>query len=79
VTEHGVVAHLLEPGVVEVEPATVAGQPADYRRQPAWVAALLWIKDPGESDGRCGDSQTYMFDPPQARNLIMNTTRLSVT
>jgi len=36
------------------------------------VAALLWIKRPGESDGECGGETTYLFTPRQARNLIVN-------
>ncbi|MEV0715283.1 glycoside hydrolase family 6 protein [Asanoa sp. NPDC050611] len=38
------------------------------------LAALLWIKRPGESDGRCGGETTYFFAPRQARNLIANAT-----
>lgn len=40
------------------------------------LAALLWIKDPGESDGICGGEHTYLFSPTQARNLIVNATWL---
>jgi endoglucanase len=40
------------------------------------LAALLWIKPPGESDGLCGGEQTYLFSPRQARNLIVNSIRL---
>jgi endoglucanase len=36
------------------------------------VAALLWIKRPGESDGKCGGEDTYEFTPNQARTLIAN-------
>jgi endoglucanase len=36
------------------------------------LAALLWIKRPGESDGECGGETTYFFAPRQARNLIVN-------
>ncbi|GAA1873589.1 glycoside hydrolase family 6 protein [Asanoa iriomotensis] len=36
------------------------------------LAALLWIKRPGESDGPCGGETTYFFAPRQARNLIVN-------
>ncbi|HEX2770948.1 MAG TPA: glycoside hydrolase family 6 protein, partial [Micromonosporaceae bacterium] len=36
------------------------------------LAALLWIKGPGESDGRCGSERTYLFTPTQARPLIVN-------
>jgi endoglucanase len=41
------------------------------------VAALLWIKRPGESDGECGGETTYLFAPRQARNLIVNRDRAS--
>ena len=41
------------------------------------LAALLWIKAPGESDGMCGGEQTYLFSPTQARNLIAATRRLT--
>ncbi|WP_319463819.1 glycoside hydrolase family 6 protein [Micromonospora sp. RTP1Z1] len=34
------------------------------------LAALLWIKDPGESDGKCGGERTYLFSPNQARTLV---------
>lgn len=40
------------------------------------LAALLWVKDPGESDGKCGGEQTYLFSPSQARTLIVNATWL---
>ncbi len=50
------------------QPATGTGRPG--------LAALLWIKRPGESDGMCGGEQTYLFSPGQARNLIVNTARL---
>ncbi|MFI6481686.1 glycoside hydrolase family 6 protein [Nonomuraea sp. NPDC050663] len=36
------------------------------------LAALLWIKRPGESDGICGGEKTYLFSPRQARLLIDN-------
>jgi endoglucanase len=35
------------------------------------LAALLWIKAPGESDGPCGGEHGYLFSPAQARNLIV--------
>ncbi len=41
------------------------------------LAALLWIKAPGESDGECGGEKTYLFSPVQARNLIAATRRLT--
>jgi endoglucanase len=37
------------------------------------LAALLWIKAPGESDGKCGGEHTFLFSPTQARNLIAAT------
>ena len=39
------------------------GSPPTTATSRLGLAALLWIKDPGESDGRCSGSQTYMFDP----------------
>jgi endoglucanase len=49
------------------------GPPPTTRPKRPGVAALLWIKRPGESDGRCGGETTYLFTPRQARNLIANT------
>jgi endoglucanase len=37
------------------------------------AAALLWIKPPGESDGRCNGETTYGFSPRQAARLIANS------
>jgi endoglucanase len=37
------------------------------------LAALLWIKLPGESDGICGGETTYLFSPTQAQRLILNS------
>jgi endoglucanase len=37
------------------------------------LAALLWIKLPGESDGKCGGETTYLFSPRQARRLTVNS------
>jgi len=37
------------------------------------LAALLWIKLPGESDGICGAETTYLFSPTQARRLTVNS------
>jgi endoglucanase len=37
------------------------------------LAALLWIKLPGESDGICGGETTYLFSPTQARRLTANS------
>lgn len=55
---------------------SLGSPPSTLTRRPG-LAALLWIKDPGESDGKCGGSQTYGFDPAQARTLIMRTAWLS--
>lgn len=48
------------------------GQPPTTATDRPGLAALLWIKPPGESDGRCGGETTYLFSPGQARNLIAN-------
>jgi cellulase/cellobiase CelA1 len=37
------------------------------------LAALLWIKLPGESDGTCGGETGYLFSPTQARRLTVNS------
>jgi endoglucanase len=37
------------------------------------IDALLWIKRPGESDGKCGGETSYLFSPRQARKLIANS------
>ena len=37
------------------------------------LAALLWIKLPGESDGICGGEKDYLFSPRQARRLTANS------
>ena len=37
------------------------------------LAALLWIKLPGESDGICGGETTYLFSPVQAQRLTVNS------
>jgi endoglucanase len=47
-----------------VAPTTHTGVPG--------VDALLWIKRPGESDGKCGGEASYFFSPRQARQLIVN-------
>jgi endoglucanase len=39
------------------------------------LAALLWIKAPGESDGSCGGETNHDFSPAQAENLIRNAPR----
>ncbi|SCF17622.1 endoglucanase [Micromonospora purpureochromogenes] len=49
-------------------PGPVTGRPG--------LAALLWIKAPGESDGVCGGERTYLFTPTQARTLIAGATWL---
>ncbi len=46
------------------------GHPPTTRTRHRGLAALLWIKAPGESDGRCGGETTYEFSPTQARTLI---------
>jgi endoglucanase len=46
------------------EPTTATGRPG--------LAALLWIKPPGESDGRCGGEGDHWFSPAQAEKLIRN-------
>jgi endoglucanase len=53
------------------------GQPPTSAPARRGVAALLWIKRPGESDGECGGETTYLFTARQARTLIMNTTWVS--
>ena len=37
------------------------------------VDALLWIKRPGESDGKCGGETSYFFSARQAQLLIENS------
>jgi endoglucanase len=37
------------------------------------LAAILWIKGPGESDGYCGTDYTYEFSPRLARELIVRS------
>lgn len=46
------------------EPTTTADKPG--------LAALLWIKPPGESDGTCGGETGNHFSPNRAQNLIRN-------
>ncbi len=57
--------------------ATRRTRPSASRRPPApacrGVDALLWIKRPGESDGKCGGETSYFFSPRQARELIDNS------
>ena len=52
------------PGRRVVQPAHQAlGSPATTRTGMRGVDALLWIKRPGESDGKCGGEATYFFSP----------------
>ncbi len=46
------------------------GQAPTVRTGRPGLAALLWIKAPGESDGPCGGEHGYAFSPAQARTLI---------
>jgi endoglucanase len=50
------------------------GQPPTTDPGLERVAALLWIKSPGESDGPCGRDEppAGVFSPAQARDLIAN-------
>ncbi len=47
-------------------------KPSTATRRPH-LAATLWIKGPGESDGYCGSDYTYDFSPKLARELIINS------
>jgi endoglucanase len=49
------------------------GQAPTTRTSMPGLAALLWIKLPGESDGICGGETTYLFSPTQARRLTVNS------
>jgi endoglucanase len=49
------------------------GQAPTTRTTTPGLAALLWIKPPGESDGICGGETTYLFSATQARRLTMNS------
>jgi endoglucanase len=49
------------------------GQTPTTRTTLPGLAALLWIKLPGESDGICGGETTYLFSPTQARRLMVNS------
>jgi endoglucanase len=49
------------------------GQPPTTRTSGPGLAALLWVKPPGESDGPCGGEHDYLFSPRQASRLIANT------
>jgi endoglucanase len=48
-------------------PTTDTGRPG--------LAALLWIKPPGESDGQCGGDPGHSFSPALAQKLIANAHR----
>jgi endoglucanase len=47
-------------------------KPSTVTRRPH-LAATLWIKRPGESDGYCGTDYTFDFSPRLARDLIANS------
>jgi endoglucanase len=49
------------------------GQAPTTRTTTPGLAALLWIKLPGESDGICGGETTYLFSQTQARRLTVNS------
>jgi endoglucanase len=49
------------------------GQAPTTRSSMPGLAALLWIKLPGESDGICGGETSYLFSPTQARRLTVNS------
>jgi endoglucanase len=49
------------------------GQAPTTRTSMPGLAALLWIKLPGESDGICGGETTYLFSSRQARRLTVNS------
>jgi endoglucanase len=49
------------------------GQAPTTRTTLPGLAALLWVKLPGESDGICGGETTYLFSPTQARRLTANS------
>ena len=53
-------------------PRQALGQRPTTNPKLPGLAALLWIKRPGESDGKCGGESSYSFAPRQARNLIHN-------
>ncbi|MEU9824638.1 glycoside hydrolase family 6 protein [Micromonospora chersina] len=56
-------------------PRQALGQPPTTRAGLPRVAALLWIKSPGESDGPCGRGEPApgVFWPAQARTLVANS------
>jgi endoglucanase len=49
------------------------GQSPTTRSDIPGLAALLWIKLPGESDGICRGETTYLFSPRQARRLTVSS------
>jgi endoglucanase len=49
------------------------GQAPTTRPSMPGLAALLWVKLPGESDGICGGETSYLFSPTQARRLTVNS------
>jgi endoglucanase len=49
------------------------GQAPTTRPSMPGLAALLWIKLPGESDGICGGETSYLFSPALARRLTVNS------
>jgi endoglucanase len=49
------------------------GQAPTSRTTLPGLAALLWVKLPGESDGICGGETNYLFSRTQARRLISNS------
>jgi endoglucanase len=49
------------------------GQAPTTRTSMPGLAALLWIKLPGESDGICGGETSYLFSPTQAQRLTVNS------
>jgi endoglucanase len=52
-------------------PQGLGDPPTTQVRRPG-LAALLWIKPPGESDGYCGGETGFDFSPDQAERLIRN-------
>jgi len=54
-------------------PRQALGPAPTTRATMPGLAALLWVKLPGESDGICGGETTYLFSPTQARRLISNS------
>jgi len=58
-------------------PKQALGAPPTTATDRPGLAALLWIKAPGESDGPCNGETTYLFSPAQARTLIANSPSIS--